>query len=34
MLKDKQCFVIAPIGEAESDICKRSDQILKYIISN
>lgn len=28
----KCCFVIAPIGEPESDIRKRSDQILKHII--
>lgn len=28
----KTCFVIAPIGEPDSDIRKRSDQILKYII--
>ncbi len=27
------CFVIAPIGEAESDTRKRSDQILKHVIS-
>lgn len=29
----KECFVIAPIGEADSDTRKRSDQILKHIIS-
>jgi len=29
----KACFVIAPIGEAESDTRKRSDQILKHVIS-
>ena len=28
----KSCFVIAPIGEPDSDIRKRSDQILRYII--
>ena len=28
----KTCFVIAPIGEPESDTRKRSDQILHYII--
>jgi len=32
-LKEKDCFVIAPIGEAESDTRKRSDQILKHVIS-
>ena len=30
---EKICFVIAPIGEADSETRKRSDQILKYIIS-
>ena len=29
----KACFVIAPIGEAESETRKRSDQILKHVIS-
>ena len=29
---EKTCFVIAPIGEPESNIRKRSDQVLKYII--
>ena len=29
----KACFVIAPIGETESDTRKRSDQILKHVIS-
>ncbi len=29
----KICFVIAPIGNPESEIRKRSDQILRYIIS-
>ena len=28
----KICFVIAPIGEAGSDIRKRSDQILRHVI--
>lgn len=28
----KACFVIAPIGEPESDTRKRSDQVLKHII--
>jgi hypothetical protein len=32
MVGEKTCFVIAPIGEAESDTRKRSDQILKHII--
>ena len=26
------CFVIAPIGEPESDVRKKSDQVLKYLI--
>jgi hypothetical protein len=30
---EKECFVIAPIGEAESDTRKRSDQILKHVIT-
>lgn len=29
----KVCFVIAPIGDAGSDIRKRSDQVLKHVIS-
>jgi hypothetical protein len=33
MAEEKICFVIAPIGEPESDIRKRSDQILKHIIT-
>jgi len=33
MPEEKPCFVIAPIGEAESETRKRSDQILKHIIS-
>ncbi len=28
----KTCFIISPIGEKNSDIRKRSDEILKYII--
>jgi len=32
MLDEKLCFVIAPIGEDDSDIRKRSDQIFKHII--
>jgi len=33
MGKEKICFVISPIGEPESDIRKRSDQVFKHIIS-
>lgn len=33
MAEEKLCFVIAPIGEPESDTRKRSDQILKHIVS-
>jgi len=29
----KTCFVIAPIGEKDSDIRKRSDKVLKYIFT-
>lgn len=32
-MTEKDCFIIAPIGEAESDTRKRSDQILKHVIS-
>jgi hypothetical protein len=32
MAEKPECFVIAPIGAAGSDIRKRSDQILKYVI--
>lgn len=32
MPKDKTCFVIAPIGEDDSDTRKRSDQVLNHII--
>jgi hypothetical protein len=32
-VSEKDCFVIAPIGEAESETRKRSDQILKHVIS-
>ena len=28
----KTCFVIAPIGDVDSDIRKRSDQLLRHII--
>jgi len=31
--KEKICFVIAPIGEPDSDIRKRSDQVFKHIIA-
>lgn len=33
MADENLCFVISPIGEAESDTRKRSDQIFKYIIN-
>ena len=29
----KRCFVICPIGPKDSEIRKRSDQILKYLIN-
>jgi hypothetical protein len=32
MPETKDCFVIAPIGESESETRKRSDQVLKHII--
>ncbi len=32
MDKRRACFVIAPIGEQDSDTRKRSDQVLKHII--
>ena len=31
---EKICFVIAPIGEPESDIRKRSDQVLEHSYSS
>ena len=31
-MAQKDCFVIAPIGDPESDTRKRSDQILKHVI--
>lgn len=31
-MPEKLCFVIAPIGEPDSDTRKRSDTVLKYII--
>jgi hypothetical protein len=33
MATEKTCFVIAPIGEPESETRKRSDQILKHIVA-
>jgi len=32
MAKKKICFVIAPIGDEESEVRKRSDLILRYVI--
>ena len=32
-MSEKACFVIAPIGESESETRKRSDQILKHVIN-
>ena len=32
-MTNKTCFVIAPIGDAGSDIRKRSDQVLKHVIT-
>lgn len=31
-MSERLCFVIAPIGEADSDTRKRSDQVLKHVI--
>jgi hypothetical protein len=31
-MSERICFVIAPIGEAESETRKRSDQVLKHVI--
>ena len=33
MSERKTCFVIAPIGEPDSETRKRSDQILKHVIT-
>jgi nucleoside 2-deoxyribosyltransferase len=33
MAEEKTCFVIAPIGEPESEIRKRSDKILRHVIT-
>lgn len=30
--ENRTCFVIAPVGEPDSDVRKRSDQILKHVI--
>lgn len=32
MSEDKECFFIAPIGEAGSEIRKRSDKLMTYIV--
>ncbi len=32
MAHEKACFVIAPIGDPESDTRKRSDQVLRHVI--
>ena len=32
-MADKTCFVIAPIGEADSEIRKRSDQVFNHVIT-
>ncbi len=29
---EKKCFVICPIGEPDSDIRRRSDLVLNYVI--
>ena len=31
-MSERTCFVIAPIGDPESQIRKRSDQVLKHVI--
>lgn len=31
-MSDKICFVIAPIGEPDTEVRKRSDQVLKHVI--
>src|SRR5690348_15091915 len=33
MTSEKTCFVIAPMGEVETEIRRRSDLVLKFIIS-
>lgn len=32
MVQKKKCFVISPIGDEESSVRRRSDQVLQYII--
>jgi len=32
-INKQECFIIAPIGESDSDVRKRSDQVLEYVIS-
>jgi hypothetical protein len=32
-MSERICFVIAPIGEPDSETRKRSDQVLKHVIS-
>ena len=32
-MAEKICFIIAPIGEPETDIRRRSDQILKHLLT-
>lgn len=32
-MSEKTCFVIAPIGDSESETRKRSDQVLKHVIA-
>ncbi|MDC3983130.1 hypothetical protein [Polyangium jinanense] len=32
MVTEKSCFVIAPIGDTDSETRKRSDQVLKHVI--
>ena len=32
-MADKNCFVISPIGDEDSDTRKRSDQVLKHVIT-
>ncbi len=32
-MAEKQCFVIAPIGDDDSEVRKRSDKLLKYVIA-
>jgi len=32
-MNDRVCFVIAPLGDAESEVRRRSDQMLRHVIS-